>query len=106
MSSRRPHNIVNFGSLAAETGLPVWGTPANFNGFRDLAELLHGSQVVSVSQTLRQRVPPMLGRATITLGIGPHSGFFLNFSFSESRVIGFRIRVRVRISRIRVSVVV
>jgi len=44
---------VNFGSLAAEIGLPVWGTPANFNGLRDLAALLHGSQVVSVSQTLR-----------------------------------------------------
>ena len=50
---RCPHNIVNFGPLAAEIGLPVWGTPANFNGFRDLAALLHGSQVVSVSQTLR-----------------------------------------------------
>jgi len=45
--------MVNFGALAAATGLPVWGTPANFNGFRDLAALLHGSQVVSVSQTLR-----------------------------------------------------
>jgi len=45
---------VNFSPLAAEIGLPVWGTPANFNGFRDLAALLHGSQViVSVSQTLR-----------------------------------------------------
>ena len=51
MSSRCPHNIVNFGPLAAEIGLPVWGTPANFNGFRDLAALLHGSQVLSVSQT-------------------------------------------------------
>jgi len=38
---------------SAEISLPVWGTPANFNGFRDLAALLHGSQVVSVSQTLR-----------------------------------------------------
>jgi len=54
MSPRCPHNIVNFGPLAAEIGLPVWGTPANFNGFRDLAALLHGSQVVSVSQTLRR----------------------------------------------------
>jgi len=45
--------MVNFGTLAAEIGLPVWGTPANFNGFRVLAALLHGSQVVSVSQTLR-----------------------------------------------------
>jgi len=44
--------MVNFGPLAAEIGLPVWGTPANFNGFRILAALLHGSQVVGVSQTL------------------------------------------------------
>jgi len=54
MSSRCPHNIVNFGPLAAEIGLPVWCTPANFNGFRDFPALLHGSQVVSVSQTLRR----------------------------------------------------
>jgi len=34
----------------------VWCTPANFNGFRVLAALglLHGSQLVSVSQTLRR----------------------------------------------------
>jgi len=53
MSCRCPHNMVNFGPLAAEIGLPVWGTPANFNGFRVLAALLHGSQLVGVSQTLR-----------------------------------------------------
>jgi len=45
--------MANFGPLAAEIGLPVWGTPANFNGFRVLAALLHGIQVVSVSQNLR-----------------------------------------------------
>jgi len=28
-----PHNMVNFGPLAAEIGSLVWGTPANFNGF-------------------------------------------------------------------------
>jgi len=48
-----PHNMVNFGPLAAKTGLPVWGTLPDFNGFRVLAALLHGSQAVSVSQTLR-----------------------------------------------------
>ena len=53
MSSRCLHNVVNFGPLAAEIGLPVWGTPPDFNGFRVLAALLHGSEVVSVSQTLR-----------------------------------------------------
>jgi len=46
--------MVNFGTLAAEIGLPVWDTPANFNGFRVLAALLHGIQVVGVSQTLRR----------------------------------------------------
>jgi len=44
--------MVNFGPLAAEIGLPVSGTPSNFNGFRVLAALLHGSQEVIVSQTL------------------------------------------------------
>jgi len=43
--------MANIGPLAAEIGSGVWGTPANFNGFRVLAALLHGNQVVSVSQT-------------------------------------------------------
>ena len=48
------HNMVNFGPLTTEIGSGVWGTPANFNGFRVLAALLHGTLVVSVSQTLRR----------------------------------------------------
>jgi len=47
--------MANFGPLAAEIGLPVWGTPANFNGFRVLAALLLGSQVLGISRTLRRR---------------------------------------------------
>jgi len=47
------HNMVNFGPLVAEIVSLVSGTPTNFNGFRVLAALLHGSQVVGVSQTLR-----------------------------------------------------
>ena len=46
-----PHNMVNFGPLAAEILSLVWGTPGNFNGFGVLAALLHGSLVVGVSQT-------------------------------------------------------
>jgi len=46
--------MVNFSPLAAEIGLPVWGTPANFNSFRVLAALLHGSQTVGISQSLRR----------------------------------------------------
>ena len=50
-----PYNIVNLGPLAAEIVSLVWGTPANFNEFRVLAALLHGSLVVvGVSQTLRR----------------------------------------------------
>jgi len=41
--SRYPHNMVNFGLLAAEIVSLVWGTPANFNAFRVLAALLHGT---------------------------------------------------------------
>jgi len=51
ISSTCPHNMVNFGPLAAKILSLVWGTPANFNGFRVLAALLHGTLVVGVSQT-------------------------------------------------------
>ena len=44
--------MVNFGLLAAEIVSLVWGTPANFNGFRVLAALLYGTLVVGVSQTV------------------------------------------------------
>ena len=46
--------MVNFSPLAAEIGPVVWGIPANFNRFRVLAELVHGTLVVGVSQTLRR----------------------------------------------------
>ena len=54
MSSTCPHNMVNFGLLTAEICWRVWGTSANFNGFRVFAELMHGTLVVGVSQTLRR----------------------------------------------------
>ena len=43
--------MVNFGPLAAEIISLVWGTPANFNGFRVLAALLHYTLLVGISQT-------------------------------------------------------
>jgi len=43
--------MVNFGVLTSEIRWRVWGTPANFNGFRILAALLHGTLAVGVSQT-------------------------------------------------------
>jgi len=54
------------------------GTPSNFNGFRVLAALLHGTLVVGVSQTLRcwTQGVTIFGRAAIMLGIGPHSNLY------------------------------
>jgi len=49
-----PANMVNFGLLTADICWRVLGTPANFNGFRVLATLLHGTLVVGVSQTSRR----------------------------------------------------
>jgi len=49
-----PCNMVNFSALAAELCSLVWGTPANFNGFRVLAALVHGTLVVGISQSLRR----------------------------------------------------
>jgi len=54
ISSRCPYNMVNFRPLAAEIDPVVCGTPANFNGFRVLEALLHGTPAVGVSQTLRR----------------------------------------------------
>jgi len=34
-----PYNMVNFSPLKADICWRVWGTPANFNGFRVLAAL-------------------------------------------------------------------
>jgi len=46
-----PDNMVISGPLTAEIGSGVWGIPPNFNWFRVLAALLHGTLVVGVSQT-------------------------------------------------------
>ena len=54
ISSTCPHNMVNFGPLAAEISPVLWGSPANFIGFRVLAALQHGTLVVGVIQTLRR----------------------------------------------------
>jgi len=45
-------DIVNIGPTA-EIGPVVLGIPGNFNGCRVLTALLHGSQVMSISQTLQ-----------------------------------------------------
>jgi len=58
--------MVNFCPLAAEICPVVWGTPANFNGFLVLAELLHGTPVVGSAKLygVEQRAPPIFVRKT------------------------------------------
>ena len=50
-------SMVNCGPLAAEIGLPVWGTPANFNGFRILPSLLQQRCSPEANQTLHDVWP-------------------------------------------------
>jgi len=52
-----PHNMANFGPLTAEIGLAVWGTPANFNGFRVLPSLLQRRCSPDANQTLHDVWP-------------------------------------------------
>jgi len=52
ISSTCPHNMVNFGPLAAEIDSLVWATPANFKGFRVLVSLLQRRRSTEASQTL------------------------------------------------------
>jgi len=61
------YNMVNFSTLPAEICWHVWGISANFNGFRVLAALLHGTLLVGVSQTAalnRGRHPYLAGRSS------------------------------------------
>jgi len=49
--------MVNFSLLAAEIVSLVWGTPANFNGFRVLASLLQRRRSTEANQTLHNVWP-------------------------------------------------
>jgi len=51
------HNIVNFRLLISEICWRVWGTPANFNGFRILASLLQRRCSMEVNQTFHDVWP-------------------------------------------------
>jgi len=113
ISSTSPHNMVNFGLLVAEIVSLVWGIPANFDGFRILASLLQQRRSMKANQTLHNvwplpglaveqwprgklcgtehRAPPIFCRATIRLGIGPHS-VVNNWVQSEPILINFDIQ--------------
>ena len=73
--------MANFGLLAAKIVSLFWGTPANFNGFRVLTALLHGTLLVGVSQTLRHWTEgaTYIHQGGHHVGIGPHSSFLFCF---------------------------
>ena len=71
--------MVNFGLLTAEICWRVWGIPADFNGFRVLAALLHGTLVVGVSQTFRRWTEG----ATYTRQGGHHVGHWPTFLVTQ-----------------------
>ena len=74
ISSIRLHNMANFGSLAA-----VWGTPANFNGFREFASLLQRRRSVMANQTLHDvwLFPGLVHYMHIFVGSCPWRNFAL-----------------------------
>ena len=57
ISSTCPHNMVNFGPRGAEIVSLVWGTRANFNGFRILASLQQRRRSMEANQTLHDVWP-------------------------------------------------
>ena len=90
--------MVNFGLLAAEIVSLVWGTPANFNGFRVLSTLLHGILVVGVSQTAA------FNRGRHLYSAGRPSGWVLA-TFLVSKFF-FRLSVHAQVAKIQPDEVV
>jgi len=97
ISSTCPHNMANFGPLAAEIGSGGWCTPANFNGFRVLASLVEftGGQpnfasclAVSWTTTLYIHFRWLL----LPDGISPRAKFTLGPSLAFSHIGSFTAR--------------
>jgi len=93
ISSKCPHNIVNFDTLAAGIGWRVWGTPANFNGFRVLASLLHRLRSTEVNQILHNIWPSPALVSLIMAALcnrANHYIFVLSFLSSSFFLLIFR----------------
>jgi len=84
ISSICPHNIVNFGPLAAEIVSLVWGTLQISTGLASWQRYCtaHSSSGRQTSCGVEQRAPPIFARAAITLGIGPHLYSCIFFSLA------------------------
>jgi len=75
ISATCPHNMVNFGRLAAEIRFGRSGHPSKFQRVSRLGSVTsrHSGSGRQPNCGVEQRAPPIFGRAAITLGIGPHS---------------------------------
>jgi len=76
--------------FATKAHIDNQGTPANFNGFRVLAVLLHSTLVVGISQILRCRTE---GATYIRQG-GHHVGHWPTFLVSDYNSLQFTISVK------------
>jgi len=95
ISSTRMHNMANFDPLAAEIDLRVWGTPANFNGFRVLPSLLQRRRSPESIQTLHD-VSRLLSSAGTLLctfsdfrGLLPYDGILPGAKFTLRPCLAF-----------------
>jgi len=82
-------NLANFGRLT-EFGLPVWGIPANFNGFRVLSSVLQRRRSPEANQTLHDVWPsPPLVHYIHFGGLLPLTGFcpVQNSLYAQSGVL-------------------
>jgi len=95
ISSICSHNMVNFRPLTDDICWRVCGTPANFNGFRVLASLLHRRRSTEANQTLHDVWPSptlvhyihiILGGLLPPSGILPAAKFTLRPSFAFSYI--------------------
>jgi len=80
---RCPRNMMNFGPLTAEIRWRVGGTPANLNGLRVLASLLHRRRSTEVNENLHDVWPsPGLVHYMYILGLLPRNGILTGAIFT------------------------
>jgi len=101
ISYRYIQNMINFGPLMAEIDWRVWGTPANFNGFRVFASLLQRRRSLEANQTLHDVWPSselvhyvyiFVRRLLPSDGILPGAKFTLRPSLSFSYIGSVTVR--------------
>ena len=76
------YNMVNFSLLTAEIVSLVWGSPANFSGFRVLASLLQRRRSTEANQTLHNVWPlPRLVDCIYTVNHKKTWQFIFDYNF-------------------------